>query len=424
MRLFKINNKIKTIVKNSNARTVFSNFIALSLLQIANYVFPLITLPYLATVLGAENFGKIAFSQAVIVWFQTLVDYGFLYSGVRDVARVRANIDEVSNIFSNIMWARFMLLALSFVLLVLLVIFVPVFRSDWLLLLLSFGIVFGHTLFPEWLFQGLEKMKYITILNVVTKLFFTVCVFIVIKRKEDYYLHPILMAFGYIISGAISLYIINKMGILLRRPRFGVMCRTIIENTDLFINQIVPNLYSNFSVILLGAFHGQAANGILDIGRKFSNIAVSILSVISRVFFPFLSRDIKKHSTFAIFQIGIATLFAGILFLFSSIIIECFFTSEYLKAIKIIRILSVSVVAQSLINVYGTNYLIVQGHERTVRNATLYASLIGFLCAFPLVYYYSYIGVAVVISLSTSLMAIFIIMSYLKVVNNERNEVA
>ena len=72
--------------KGKAGRTLLSNFASLTVLQVAGYVFPLITLPYLARVIGVENFGRIAFASSVIVWFQTFVDWGFNYSATREVA--------------------------------------------------------------------------------------------------------------------------------------------------------------------------------------------------------------------------------------------------------------------------------------------------------------------------------------------------
>lgn len=91
-------------VKNSKeSKNLIQNFFALSILQIAGYVFPLITLPYLARVIGVEKFGEIAFATAVIVYMQAIVDYGFAFSAVRDIARCRADRQAISVIYSRVM---------------------------------------------------------------------------------------------------------------------------------------------------------------------------------------------------------------------------------------------------------------------------------------------------------------------------------
>ena len=209
-------------IKNSKeTKNLLSNFFSLSVLQVASYVFPLITLPYLAKVIGVEKFGEIAFSSAVMIYFQTLVDYGFIFSAVRDIARCKDNKQAVSEIYSRVMWARFLLMVVAFIILVILIILVPKFYEMRLILLLSFLLVPGHAMFPEWLFQALEKMKYITIFNVLVKLFFTISIFLFVKEKSDYILQPVFTALGFIVSGILSMLIIYKWGIRLQNTKIG-----------------------------------------------------------------------------------------------------------------------------------------------------------------------------------------------------------
>ena len=91
------------IRSSKEGKTVFANLGYLTLLQVAGYVFPLITMPYLARVIGADGFGKIAFATAVVVWFQTVADWGFNLTATRDVAQNRYDKNVVSRIFSNVL---------------------------------------------------------------------------------------------------------------------------------------------------------------------------------------------------------------------------------------------------------------------------------------------------------------------------------
>lgn len=80
--------RIKSFKQNKELYTLVSNFSYLSILQIASYAFPFITMPYLAKVIGAEGFGKIAFASALMLWFITIADWGFNYTATRDVAKI------------------------------------------------------------------------------------------------------------------------------------------------------------------------------------------------------------------------------------------------------------------------------------------------------------------------------------------------
>ena len=158
---------IAKIKGSKDEKVLLSNFAYLSLLQVAGYVFPLLTLPYLARVIGASGFGKIAFASAIMVWIQTVADWGFNYTATRDVARCRDDKQRVSEIFSNVFWARCLLMAVSFVVLMALVFAIPKLRAEADVILVSFLMIPGHILFPDWFFQAIERMKYITILNLL-----------------------------------------------------------------------------------------------------------------------------------------------------------------------------------------------------------------------------------------------------------------
>src|SRR5690606_2901760 len=139
--------------KSKDGKALAGNFGYMMLLQVAGYLFPLVTIPYLARVIGVDGFGKIAFAAAVILWFQTITDWGFNYTATRDVAQNRENKEKVDEIFSSVLWARITLMILSFGLLLVLIAAVPYFQENKKIILLTFLIVPGHIMFPDWFFQ-------------------------------------------------------------------------------------------------------------------------------------------------------------------------------------------------------------------------------------------------------------------------------
>jgi len=408
----KLRKGIKRIRGNKDATVLLSNFGYLSILQIAGYVFPIITLPYLARVIGVDSFGKIAFASAIIVWFQSVADWGFKFTATRDVAKNRNDKEKVSDIFSNVLWARIFLMILSFILLFLAIMFIPIFNQNKTVILITFLIVPGHIMFPDWFFQALERMKYITLMNILSKLLFTVAIFVFIKEKSDFILQPLFISLGYVMSGIISMYVIvSKWGFKIKKPTLPDILKTIKESTYIFINDIMPNLYNSFSTLLLGFYGGSISNGKLDAGGKFVRVFQQFMSVISRTFFPYLSRRIDKHNLYVKINIYLSFLFTILLFLFAPLLIKLFFTPEFYDAIPVLRIMSFSIIFLSLSNIYGTNYMIIQGHEKKLRNITFISSIVGFALSFPLIYYFDFIGAALTVTLTRGILGVAIMLS-------------
>lgn len=403
--LNRIRNLFSRVRRSRDGRTLVANFGYLSLLQVAGYVFPLITLPYLARVIGAEGFGKIAFASAIIVWFQTVADWGFNYTATRDVARCRDDKEKVSEIFSNVLWARCLLVVVSLTILTVCVLAIPKFRASADVIFVTALLLPGHIMFPDWFFQAIERMKYTTLLNLLSKTLFTVLIFVFIKEKDDYILQPLFTSLGYVVSGLVAMYfILGRWHIKLRRPRLGKIIQTIKGSTDVFLNNIAPNLYNSFSIVLLGMWHGSVANGIYDAGKRFKDAFYVLLQLISRTFFPFLSRRGDKHSVFARIYLSAAISVSLLLFFTAPIIIPLFYGSEFETSVNVLRIVSLAIIPLGFYIVYGGQWLLLRGYEKQMRNISLISSLIGFAVSFPLVYYFSYMGNAITYLFTSTVM--------------------
>ena len=351
--------------RSKEGNVLLANFAYLSMLQIASYLFPLLTMPYLARVIGVEGFGKIAFAAAVMIWMQTIADWGFNYTATRDVAKNRANLQLVSEIFSRVLYARILLMFLSFAILFVLILTIPKFSENRDVLLVSFLMIPGHIIFPDWFFQAMERMKFITIANILSKLTFTVAVFVFIHNREDYILQPLFVSLGFLVAGIFSLYlIVYKWGIKLIAPSFSDTILTI-------------------------------------------KICQSFISIVTRTFFPYLSRKTNNHYLYAKINLVTSSIMAILLFLLSPVLIKLLFTEDFYSSIVVMQICSFSLIFLTLSEVYGTNYMIVKGYEREVRKITVKTSIIGFLIAIPLVYYFSYIGAAIVITASRGILGLW-----------------
>ena len=284
---------------------------------------------------------------------------------------------------------------LSLIFLILLIKFNSDLQEFQKILFLTFLSVPGYVLFPEWFFQAMEKMKYITILNIISKFIFTLLIILIVKTEENYYFVPILSSAGFITSGLISLFFVyKKFNIKLYIPKFKDITSTIKLSTNMFICLILPNLYTNLSVVFLQDFWGKSATGIFDAANRFISISQQITNVLSRTFYPFLARRMDKHRIYEIISFSIGVFSTIILYFGAEIIIKLFFTKEFYSSILVLKILSFSPVFLFMINAYGTNYLVLVNKEVLLRNIIIFCSLFGLVLSYILIKKYSYIGAA------------------------------
>lgn len=396
MNLFR---RIKNILKSKDGKILLENFLSLSLLQVVGYVLPFLTLPYIAKTIGVDNFGAIAFASAVIMLFQTLTDYGFNYTGIREISRKRDDVIETSKVLSTIFYARILLMILSFVILCICILLIPQFASNQKILLLTFMLIPGYVMYPEWFFQALEKMKYSAVLSTIIKVIFTILIFLIVKEEGDYIYIPIINGAGFLVVGLVAFRIIYKLGYRLVRVRCSEIFMAIKSSFNIFVTLILPNLYTNMSTIFLENFWGKGATGRFDAGNKFVTVSQQITNVLSRTFYPFLARRMDKHHFYERVSFIVSFFISIGLFLGAPWIVEIFYTADFTDAVTVIRIMSISPIFIFMMNAYGTNYLVLKGREKNLRNIVVACSLFGLLLSYILVSRYSFIGAASAINI-------------------------
>ena len=246
---------IKKFTNTEDKKRLLSNFISLSVLQGANYILPLITLPYLVRVLGPEKFGLIMFAQAFIQYFVILTDYGFNLSATREISIHRENKGKVSEIFSSVMTIKFILMIVSIIILSVVIFSFEKFRNDWGIYFLTFGMVAGQVLFPVWFFQGMERMKYITFLNILAKLIFTVAIFVFIHEASDYIYVPLINSLGFIVAGILAMWIVfRNFKVSFKLPCFYDIKYQLSDGWHLFVSTVGVSLYRSADTVILGLF--------------------------------------------------------------------------------------------------------------------------------------------------------------------------
>lgn len=375
--------KIKNTVNTEDKKRLLSNFFSLSILQAFTYILPLLTLPYLVRVLGVDKFGLVMFAQSFIMFFAILVDYGFNLSATREIAIHRDNKEKLTEIFSSVMMIKFILIGVSFVILSIIVFSFEKFSSDWELYYLTFLWVIGQALFPIWYFQGQERMKYITIVNVASKLIFTIAIFIFIQNENDYILVPIVNGFGFIVGGILSLWIVNKnFNQKFELQSYQTMLVHFKDSSQFFLSRVSVSIYTSANAFVLGLFTDTTTVGYYSIAEKLYMAMQGFYAPITQTLYPYVAKERNIKLFKKIFYAVVSLNILGIVFLyfFGEYIFTLLFTQqiggESIKVFNILLIANLIVVPSILI---GYPFLGALGFARYANKSVINGSIIHLL---------------------------------------------
>ena len=384
---------------------VFKNFINLLLLQFANYCMPLITFPYLIRVMGASNFGLISFSSSLMALLSIVSDYGFNLSATRQISINRQDSIKLSSIFSSVITIKIGLSCLVLVLLYLSSFYVDLINLNFKYVLINFGVVVGGALFPTWLFHGIERMGFVSSINVFSKIFTAVMIFLFVKSNEDLLIVPLLYSLGFILPGAIGIFLATKkLGIMYELPYFSEIKFQLREGWRYFLSNISIGTYTQSLPILIGIFSSELYVGYYSGAEKLIKAIQGLYTPLSQALFPFVSNLMIKSQIEGrllirrIIMIGAPIVFflCLILFFLSEFLIEIYLGKGFYESVRVMKILSFTPFIIFFSNMFGVQGLVSLGQKRYFSNILLVSSLFGICLSLFLIPRYFHIGAAFV----------------------------
>jgi PST family polysaccharide transporter len=326
--------------KRKELGTVFSNTVMLYILQVSGYIFPLLTFPYLTRVLGPGNYGIMTFANSVMVYFQLLVDFGFLLSATRLCSLFRDDKDRLSETVSAVIQAKIMISGFGFALLLVLCATVGAFSQISLYLIFAYISVFFSVFVPDYLFRGVEKMGTITYRTLIARAIYTVLIFLVVRKAADYYWIPLLNGVSNLFVVLWSwLFVHKELGIRVRRVSFANTLGALRESAIFFVSRLATTAYSASNVFVLGLLFGNASMGLFGASNSLITNARGMYSPIADSLYPYMVSK-KNYKLMKWIMIIAAPLVLGgtaFLYVFSVPIIRLLCGDEYLATVPVFR---------------------------------------------------------------------------------------
>lgn len=344
---------------------VLKNFSYITLLQFVMLLAPLITYPYLVRVLGMDLYGYVITAQVLASYASLIIDFGSNSVCAKHVSINREYPSILSEILTSVFFVRGLLWFICFLLYVIIVFAIPAYRQYWLLFVLTYGWTLNDLLFPQYFFQGLEKLKESTIINISIKIFFIVLVFFVVHDEKDVLYVPILYSFGYAIAGFSSIiYIYGKLKIPFCMPSPQKSMVYVKDSFPIFATDMICTIKDKFSYFLLGATCGMNNVVVYDLGLKINSLLTKPVQIISTVVFPRFakSRNVKKF----VFVLKANTIIAFVLVILTNIFLRQivgFFIEEPID-INSLRIFTLAPLFLSISSCIASDLFVAFGYNK------------------------------------------------------------
>ena len=345
---------------------MISNFFYIGVMKFLNIGSKYILVGYLIRVLGENGYGTLTWIDSIVQYFIMLINFGFDLYAAKYVVENKNNPKKLNEAISAIYYIKGILFLISFVLLIPLTFNTEINTIiNLIFLMLVMGI--GEVLTPIWFFQGIEKMKTITIITFFSKLILVLLTFFFIKNNTDIHLYILFLVFTNIIWGFFGFLMMKKeASFKFVAVTFNLIKNYLKEGYLFFIGKFSTFLFNLGTVFLIGYLFTKGQVAGFDIAIKIVFVFIIPFEVLQQALFPVIVRGVRKsvlrNITVATFIISTGT--AVLLYVFSENVIVIFGGTEMFKYSYVLDLVLVLIPIVSLTIVVGNCILVAKGYYK------------------------------------------------------------
>lgn len=362
------------------------NFVMNFILTASSFIFPLITFPYVARVLGAAGNGKIAFASSVANYFLMVASLGIPTYGIRACARVRENEDELSKTAQEILLINLSVTLLTALTYLACVFLVPEFREEKVLFLINGLNILLNMFGANWLYQALEQYDYITFRNILFKLISIILMFALVHAESDYVVYAAITVLAAVGSNVLNFIRLPRLMKFERYVSYDFK-RHLKPIFTLFAQNLAVSVYTNLDTVMLGFMKSSDVVGYYNAATKLKGLQLSLVMSLGTVLLPRMSLYAKKEDALRFeglmvkslnFTTCLAIAVAVYCVVESTDMVRLLAGQGYDPAIPAMQIITLAVVANGMSGVLGTQTLVALGREGVVLCSVVVGAIVDF----------------------------------------------
>ena len=263
------------------------NFIYSSILTVSKYLFPLIVYPYVSRTLGLSNIGIVNFVDNLVNYFVFISMMGITTVGVREIAAVRGNKQELSKTFVSLLSLTAITTLIAIAALWIAMYTVPALLPYQDLLYVGLIKLVFNLFLMEWFFMGVEDFRYITNRSILVKCLYVLCVFMFVKDASDYKIYYGISVAMVTVNALINLVYIRKF---VHYSFHAIDMRPFYRAFLIMgVYVLLTNVYTSLNPVWLGFVTDTDEAGYFTTATKLHNIIMAFLLSFTNILFPRVS---------------------------------------------------------------------------------------------------------------------------------------
>lgn len=379
------------------------NFIMNAILTTSQFIFPLITFPYVSRVLLPAGTGKVSFATSVISYFLMFAQLGIPTYGIRACAKVRDNREELTRVAHELLFINIITSVCSYVVLFFALKYVDRFQDEkTLYVIISFNIIL-NTIGMEWLYKALEQYAYITIRSLVFKLISVIFMFLLIHEQKDYVLYGGITIFAGSASNIFNFINVHKYIDMRPVGKYNIK-RHLKPIAVFFAMSCATTIYTHLDTVMLGFLATDTDVGYYNAAVRIKSILVSIVTSLGTVLLPRASYNIEHGLMDEFWRISKKAI--NFVFLVASpmILYFIFFAKEgiyflsgsaYVGSIVPMQLIMPTLMFIGLTNILGIQILVPLGKEKIVLYSEIAGAVVDIILNTILIPKYASTGAAI-----------------------------
>ena len=277
------NETLDNTTKSIKGESVKSNFIFNLIIQLLTYIIPLITAPYLSRVLTPAGVGINSYVHSNVSYFTLVIAFGFTTYGTRKISYIRDDKRKRSNAFWGIFSTRFLLFVGCLAIYLGVTLTWSFGNSNYKIYYLVYILALVSCFLDiTYLFQGLEKFRIVSIINIISRILTAVCYFLFVKTSDDLVIYILIFSIQSVVIALVCWIFAAKY---ISRPKFKEMhVWDCMKNGFIFfLPTVAISVYTLLDKTMLGALTDTTEVGYYEQAYKIISLCTALVNAISPI---------------------------------------------------------------------------------------------------------------------------------------------